>query len=75
MALYKRVSIMMLQNLRHGRGFAPKNRNAINRSSPFGKIRRLEILESKMIYTARGKCSVYYASRVGVFFLKKVYEC
>ena len=34
--------------------------------------RRLENLEGKMVYTTRGKCSVYYASRVSVFFLKKV---
>jgi hypothetical protein len=33
--------------------------------------RRLENLESKMVYTTRGKCSVYYASRVSVFFGKK----
>ena len=32
----------------------------------------MENLESKMVYTTRGKFSVYYASRVGVFFLKKV---
>ena len=36
---------------------------------------RLEILESETIYTTRGKCSVYYASRVSVFFLKKVFVC
>ena len=37
--------------------------------------RRLENLEGKMVYTTRGKCSVYYASRVSVFFLKKVLVC
>ena len=34
--------------------------------------RRLEHLDGKMVYTTRGKCSVYWTSRVGVFFLKKV---
>ena len=34
--------------------------------------RRLENLESEMVYITRGKCNVYYASRVSVFFLKKV---
>ena len=34
--------------------------------------RRLEHLEGKMVYTTRGKCSVYWTFRVGVFFLKKV---
>ena len=34
--------------------------------------RRLEHLEGKMVYTTRGKCCIYRASRVGVFFLKKV---
>ena len=34
--------------------------------------RRLENLEGEMVYTTRGKCSIYRASRVGVFFLKKV---
>ena len=33
--------------------------------------RRFENLESKMVYTTCGKCSIYYASRVSVFFLKK----
>ena len=37
--------------------------------------RRFENLENKMVYTTRGKCSVYYASRVSVFFLKKVFVC
>ena len=38
-----------------------------------GVLRRgLENLEGKMVYTTRGKCSVYWTSRVGVFFLKKV---
>ena len=31
---------------------------------------RFENMESEMVYTIRGKCSVYYASRVGVFFEK-----
>ena len=31
---------------------------------------RFENIESKMAYTTRGKCSVYYASRVSVFFEK-----
>ena len=30
-----------------------------------------ENLESKRVYTTCGKCSVYYASRVSVFFWKK----
>ena len=34
--------------------------------------RRFENLEGKMVYTTRAKCSIYRASRVGVFFLKKV---
>ena len=34
--------------------------------------RRLEKLEGKVIYTTRGKSCVYRASRVGVFFEKKV---
>jgi len=34
--------------------------------------RRLENLEGKMVYTTHGKCSIYRASRVSVFFLKKV---
>ena len=34
--------------------------------------RRFEHLEGKMVYTTRGKCSIYWTSRVGVFFLKKV---
>ena len=34
--------------------------------------RRLEHLEGKMVYTTHGKCGVYWTSRVGVFFLKKV---
>ena len=29
---------------------------------------RFENMESKMVYTIRGKCSVYYVSRVSVFF-------
>ena len=33
--------------------------------------RRFENLESKMVYTTRGKCSIYNASRVSVFFRKK----
>ena len=37
--------------------------------------RKLENVEGKMVYTTRGKCSVYSASRVSVFFLKKVFEC
>ena len=37
--------------------------------------RRLENLESEMVYTTRGKCSIYKTSRVGVFFLKKVFAC
>ena len=37
--------------------------------------RQLETLERTMVYIARGKCSVYYASRVSVFFLKKVFVC
>ena len=41
----------------------------IFRSSPLSEIRRLENLERKVVYTTRGKCSVYYASRVGVFKL------
>ena len=35
--------------------------------------RRLEILEGKIVYTTRGMCSIYRASRVSVFFLKKVF--
>ena len=35
--------------------------------------RRLENLEDKMVYTTRGKCSIYWTSRVSVFFLKKVF--
>ena len=34
--------------------------------------RRFENLENKMVYTTRGKCSIYRASSVSVFFLKKV---
>ena len=30
--------------------------------------RRLENLEGKMVYTTRGKCSIYRASHVSVFF-------
>ena len=30
--------------------------------------RRFENLENKMVYTTREKCSVYYVSRVSVFF-------
>ena len=33
--------------------------------------RRFAVLEDKMVYTTRGKCSIYRASRAGVFFLKK----
>ena len=33
--------------------------------------RRLENLKGKMIYTTRGKYSIYKTSRVGVFFWKK----
>ena len=36
--------------------------------------RRLEHLEGKMVYTTREKCSIYRASRVGVFFLKKSFR-
>ena len=32
--------------------------------------RRLENLESEMVYITRGKCSIYRASRVRVFFEK-----
>ena len=32
---------------------------------------RLENLKSEMVYTTRGKCSIYWTSRVGVFFMKK----
>ena len=34
--------------------------------------RRFAVLEDKMVYTTRGKCSIYRASRADVFFLKKV---
>ena len=37
--------------------------------------RRFENLGNKMVYITCGKCSVYYASRVSVFFLKKVFAC
>ena len=30
---------------------------------------RFENMESKMVYTIRGKCSAYYASRVSDFFV------
>ena len=33
--------------------------------------RRFENLENKMVYTTRGKCSIYRASSVSVFFCKK----
>ena len=33
-----------------------------------GLRRRLENLESEMVYTTRGKYSIYKTSRVGVFF-------
>ena len=43
-----------------------------NAAKIFGIIvvlcRRLEILEGKMVYTTRGKYSIYKTSRVGVFF-------
>ena len=46
-----------------------------NAAKIFGIIvvlcRRLEILEGKMVYTTRGKYSIYKTSRVGVFFWKK----
>ena len=45
-----------------------------NRSRIFDVLvilcRRLENVERKVVYTIRGKCSVYYASRVRCFFEK-----
>ena len=73
--MFMPLYIIVMPYLRHFGSFVPKNRNAINRSSPLGEIRRFENMESKMVYTTRGKCSVYYASRVSVFFLKKVCVC
>lgn len=35
---------------------------------------QFENMESKMVYTIRGKCSIYYASRVGVFFFEKSFR-
>ena len=32
------------------------------------------VLEDKVIYTTRGKCGVYYASRVSVFFFEKSFR-
>ena len=61
--------------LRHFGDFVPKNRNAINRSSPLGEIRRLEILERKVVYTTHGKYRIYWDFRMSVFFLKKVFVC
>ena len=66
--MFMPLYIIVMPYLRHFSSFVPKNRNAINRSSPLGEIRRFENLENKMVYTTRGKCSVYYASRVSVFF-------
>ena len=54
-AFYKRVSIIMLQKSSARKEFCAEKSLAINRSSPLGEIRRLEILESKMVYTTRGK--------------------
>ena len=36
--------------------------------------RRFENVESEMVYITRGKCNVYYASRVGVFFFAKSFR-
>ena len=49
-----RVGVFFLQKVSHA-----EESLAINRSSPLGEIRRLEHLEGKMVYTTRGKCSVY----------------
>ena len=39
--------------------FCAEKSLAINRSSPLGEIRRLENVERTVVYTTRGKCSVY----------------
>ena len=62
----------MMQKSSAQKGFCAEKSLAINRSSPLGEIRRFENLENKMVYTTRGKCSIYGASSVSVFFLKKV---
>ena len=36
--------------------------------------RRFAVLEDKMVYTKRGKCSIYWLSRVGVFFFENSFR-
>ena len=48
--MFMPLYIIVMPYLRHFGSFVPKNRNAINRSSPLGEIRRFENVESKMVY-------------------------
>ena len=48
--MFMPLYIIVMPYLRHFGSFVPKNRNAINRSSPLGEIRRFENMESKMVY-------------------------
>ena len=34
-------------------------------------VPKIGAFESKMVYTTHGKCSVYYAPRVNIFFREK----
>ena len=51
--MFMPLYIIVMPYLRHFGDFVPKNRNAINRSSPLGEIRRFENMESKMVYRTR----------------------
>ena len=51
--MFMPLYIIVMPYLRYCASFVPKNRNAINRSSPLGEIRRFENMESKMVYITR----------------------
>ena len=48
--MFMPLYIIVMPYLRHFGSFVPKNRNAINRSSPLGEIRRFENMEREMVY-------------------------
>ena len=60
----------MLQKSSARKGFCAEKSLAINRSSPLGDIRRLEIYEWKLTYKACGSCYVISTSAWVCFFEK-----